>query len=169
MNGADTDIQKQHLFGRWRFNADTGDLFDGETTTRLEPQVAKLLKYFLNHQNTLTSHDELIALVWEDRIVSDDAINRCVSILRHILSPDDKNAYIETVVRRGFVSHFPAPPAVKPPSQQATRRRNRLILLAMAGLSAILFYSAFERYMHTPAEVQTPARTSDSGLAERGH
>ena len=95
MNGTDTDIQNQHLFGRWRFDANTGDLYDGESTTRLEPQVAKLLEYFLDHQNTLTSHDELITLVWEDRIVSDDAINRCVSILRHILSPDDKNAYID--------------------------------------------------------------------------
>lgn len=29
-------------FGRWRFATDAGDLTDGKSTTRLEPQVAKL-------------------------------------------------------------------------------------------------------------------------------
>jgi DNA-binding winged helix-turn-helix (wHTH) protein len=89
-------------FGRWSFSVDTGDLNDGETSTRLEPQVGKLLGYFLNNQNKLVSRDELIASDWGNRIVSDDAINRCVSILRQTLSPDDKNAYIETVSSRGL-------------------------------------------------------------------
>ena len=108
MNSADRDILGLHAFGRWRFDAGTGDLSDGTTTTRLEPQVARLLEYFLTHQDTLLSRDELMASVWDNRIVSDDAINRCISILRQTLSPDDRNAYIETVVRRGFISHFPA-------------------------------------------------------------
>lgn len=100
----------QYEFGNWRFNADVGELCDGENTTRLEPQVGKLLAYFLDNQNTLASRDQIINAVWEGRIVSDDAINRCVSILRQILTPEDKNAFIETVVRRGFISHFPAAP-----------------------------------------------------------
>ncbi len=158
MNSADSNIQKQHLFGRWRFNADTGDLYDGETTTRLEPQVAKLLDYFLSHQNRLTSRDELIAAVWDERIVSDDAVNRCISILRHMLSPDDQNAYIETVVRRGYISHFPASPAEKPHTVQSPRRRNYLILAAFVSLTAIIFYSAVERFTYTPAEVQVEQR-----------
>lgn len=60
MNSADRDTAANHSFGGWRFDAGTGDLFDGETTTRLEPQVAKLLDYFLRHQDTLISRDELI-------------------------------------------------------------------------------------------------------------
>ena len=95
-----------YYFGLWRFNANSGNLSDEVSTTRLEPQVAKLLAYFFAHQNTLTSRDELIADVWENRSVSDDAINSCISILRQILTPDDKNKFIETTVRRGFVSHF---------------------------------------------------------------
>ena len=55
---ADNGMPEPHAFGRWRFNAHTGDLFDGATTTRFEPQVAKLLDYFLRHQNTLISRDE---------------------------------------------------------------------------------------------------------------
>ena len=96
-------------FGRWRFNADTGNLSDGDSVNRLEPKVAALLGYFLNHQHKLVSRDELIATVWGGRSVSDDAITRCVSILRQTLSPDDKHRYIETVVRKGYIAHFPPP------------------------------------------------------------
>jgi len=140
-----------HLFGRWRFDANTGDLSDGAVVTRLEPQVAKLLNYFLSHQEVLTSRDELIAAAWGGRVVSDDAINRCVSILRHILSPDDKNAYIETVIRRGFVSHFPPAPvaAARVPDAPAQASPNRpgrppktaiALATAFAVLAAALLY-----------------------------
>lgn len=144
-----------HLFGQWRFEVSTGDLFDGKTSTRLEPQVAKLLDYFLIHQNTLTSRDELIASVWENRVVSDDAINRCISILRSHLTPDDKNAYIETVIRRGFISHFPAPPDVadapagsgksKAPVQASRQRGKRaaLLLALLLGVAAVLLFQLF--------------------------
>ena len=158
MNSADSDKPERHSFGHWHFNANSGNLSDGETSTRLAPQVAKLLEYFLDHQNTLTSRDQLIATVWESRTVSDDAINRCVSILRQIMSPEDKNAYIETVVRRGFISHFPAPQISTPQQSQQHKRRNRLALLVFAGLSAVFFYSAFERFNDSPAGVQFPLR-----------
>lgn len=112
-------------FGRWRFHVDTGDLEDGTNTLRLEPQVARLLDYFLINQETLISRDTLIGAVWDGRVVSDDAVNRCISILRQKLTPDDRNAYIETVMRRGFISHFPSPieaaVAPEPDPSQETR------------------------------------------------
>lgn len=109
MNGTGGESPAIRAFGRWRFHVDTGDLLDETTTLRLEPQVARLLDYFLIHQQTLISRDTLIGAVWDGRVVSDDAVNRCISILRQKLSPDDRNAYIETVIRRGFISHFPSP------------------------------------------------------------
>ena len=144
-----------HAFGRWRFDANTGDLSDGATTTRLEPQVAKLLDYFLRHQDTLISRDELMAAVWENRVVSDDAINRCISILRQTLSPDDKNAVIETVVRRGFISHFPSAPAEPAPTAQRPRRSNYVILTALAAVAAVIVYGAFRLFPATSP--QAPA------------
>lgn len=127
-------------FGRWCFSTDTGELRDGDLTTRLEPQVAKLLEYFLTHQNVVISRDELIESVWGNRIVSDDAINRCVSILRQTLSPDDKQAYIETVVRKGYLAHFP-PPALKHPDEiLPVRHRSRLLMAVLAVLVVLLVY-----------------------------
>jgi len=131
------DNQDRFVFGRWRFDADAGDLSDGETTTRLEHQVAKLLHHFLINQNIVMSRDELMAAVWDNRIVSDDAINRCISILRQILSPEDKSAYIETVVRRGYVAHFPPAPVTEPPVAKPVQRRRFPILIAAAILPIV--------------------------------
>lgn len=147
MNDTDTDNPERHVFGRWSFNVASGDLYDGETTTRLEPQVAKLLAHFLARQHTVISRDELIAAVWANRIVSDDAINRCISILRHILSPEDKHAYIETVVRRGYLAHFPPSPAEELRAAWPRRRRNYLILVAFAGIAAVILYSTVGQYI----------------------
>ncbi len=136
----------EHSFGVWHFDADTGDLSDGKTTTRLEPKVAKLLAFFLDHQHRLITRDELIATVWDGRTVSDDAINRCISILRQKLSADDKNAFIETVVRKGYIAHFP--PALEGVVEagwarqvaQTVRGGGMSILLAIAGIVALMLY-----------------------------
>src|SRR6056297_127649 len=160
VNGAGGDDRPAlHEFGRWRFDPGTGDLCDGAATTRLEPQVARLLEYFLIRQDTLISRDELMAAVWDNRVVSDHAVNRCISILRNQLTPDDRNAYIETVVRRGFISHFPPPPdpssdsssdrpsgaaapASEPAAQQSPSGR-RWMPVALAGLAAAVVFSVF--------------------------
>jgi TolB-like protein/DNA-binding winged helix-turn-helix (wHTH) protein len=160
MNGADRDHPDLHAFGRWRFDAGTGDLADGATTARLEPQVAKLLDYFLSHQDTLISRDELMAVVWENRDVSDDAVNRCISILRQTLSPDDKNAYIETVVRRGFISHFPRALAGTTPSAQRPRRRKLWMFGALAGVASLILFGAFRMLSDSSPPVHTAKRTA---------
>jgi len=147
MNNTDRGIPEPQAFGRWRFDINTGDLFDGTSTTRLEPQVAKLLAFFLVHQNTLISRDELISAVWQDRTVSDDAINRCVSILRQLLTPDNKNAYIETVVRRGFISHFPDASSETASATQPARSRKILVLASLVGIFAVLLYGVVGHQM----------------------
>ncbi|MCB1607888.1 MAG: winged helix-turn-helix domain-containing protein, partial [Xanthomonadales bacterium] len=142
------DKASEHSFGAWRFHADTGDLDDGESITRLEPKVARLLAFFLAHQHRVITRDELIATVWENRVVSDDAINRCISILRQKLSPDDKNALIETVVRKGYLAHFPPAPSVDVEAgwttqvAQTVRQWAKLVLfaVAVAGAATLMFY-----------------------------
>ncbi|MEJ8567762.1 winged helix-turn-helix domain-containing protein [Elongatibacter sediminis] len=131
------DTGRHYRFGQWHFNANTGDLADAQSTTRLEPQVGKLLEYFLGHQEQVISRDELIAHVWDNRVVSDDAINRCISILRQLLSPDDKSAYIETVIRRGYIAHFPPAPEARRGSMRFSGRRKYLALALLGTLAVV--------------------------------
>ncbi|MEE4145211.1 MAG: winged helix-turn-helix domain-containing protein [Halieaceae bacterium] len=146
-------------FGRWRFSADTGDLTDGEACVRLEPQVGKLLAYFLGNQHQVISRDELIASVWANRTVSDDAINRCVSILRQTLSPDDKSAYIETVVRKGYLAHFPPAAADNPAGARPASRQGFLRLAALA-CAVVLLLLAGAYYVAGNGQIEPARRTA---------
>lgn len=165
MSNTKQGIKGSQAFGRWRFDATTGDLCDGTTTTRLEPQVAKLLAYFLVHQNKLITREELISAVWEDRTVSDDAINRCVSILRQLLSPDDKNAYIETVVRRGFISHFPDASSETASAAQPVRSKKIVVLAALAGIFTLLFFGIVGDRMEKSREIQSAQHEGSPTIA----
>ena len=166
MKAADTAEPTSRAFGRWRLDAATGDLFDGASTVRLEPRVSRLLEYFLAHQDRLITRDELMAAVWDDRIVSDHAVNRCISILRQILSPDDKNACIETVVRRGFISHFPPSLEASTPAQDTETAsplpgNARLWMLgALAVVLALVLFGAWRMADDSsapgPLRVETP-------------
>ena len=142
-------------FGCWRFDAETGDLEDEQTTIRLEPQVAKLLEHFLTHQHKLLSRDDLIKSVWGSRIVSDDAINRCVSILRQTLTPDDKQAYIETIVRKGYLAHFPPAAGTGSPAKQ-TKDHGKRLMAVFAVLIVVLVFVVFSNLDVPPTTVHKP-------------
>lgn len=99
-------MENSYQFDNWIFKPDAGDLITGEKEMRLEPKVARLLEYLILNQNRVITREELIEKVWENRIVSSDPINRCISIIRQTLNPEDKSAYIETVPKKGYLSHF---------------------------------------------------------------
>lgn len=157
MTGAEnSDKTRLIFFGRWSFNSDVGELCDAKNSIRLEPQVAKLLEHFLAHQNRIISRDELIAAVWKNRVVSDDAINRCVSILRQILTPENKSAYIETVVRKGYLTHFPHAQDSGPDAVTPARIRNYLLPAALAAVVALFLYAVAGKIGEPSPEVRAP-------------
>ncbi len=102
-------------FGAWNFYPDTHVLERGENTIVLEPRVARLLEYFLANPGDVLSHDQLVAFVWDDRVVSDDAIRRAVSALRHALAADGTDKLITTVPKKGYLANLPPAAAVPPP------------------------------------------------------
>lgn len=93
-------------FDNFRFDSISGELTTQDHQQRLEPAVARLLCFFLDNNNELLSRDIIIEVVWEGRVVSDDTLNRGISILRQTLNPNDKAAYIRTIPKRGYQSRF---------------------------------------------------------------
>lgn len=69
---------------------------------KLEPKVADLLDYFLANPNLTLSREDIIETVWRGRIVTDDALNRCVSLLRNCLDSESPHKYIKTIRKRGY-------------------------------------------------------------------
>ena len=95
-------------FGSIRFNSDNGELITAEGSKHLEPTVANLLVFFLENTERVLSRDEIMEAVWTGKVVSDDTINRAVSLLRNALDPRNKSSYIKTVPKRGYEVSFPA-------------------------------------------------------------
>lgn len=82
---------RRHLFRR-----------DGKLVA-LEPQVFDLLALFVVRAGDLIDRDEMLATVWDGRIVSEAAISSRISAVRRAIGDSGKaQGMLKTVPRRGF-------------------------------------------------------------------
>lgn len=69
----------------------------------LEPRVFRLIVCLIENRDRVVSKDELIERVWDQRIVSDSALNTCINSARIAVGDNGKaQAVIKTFPRRGF-------------------------------------------------------------------
>lgn len=91
----------------------------------VEPLVFELICFLAANPNRVLSRDEIIAGVWQGRIVSDATIAGCVKSARKALGDSGgQQSRIRTVRGRGFrfvgdVSSAEPPPRAEPPAQPA--------------------------------------------------
>jgi transcriptional activator of cad operon len=89
--------------GTWSVDADTGEIFDGQTRERLEPKTMDLLRLLAARPDQVVSREQIMAALWPDVIVADDALARTLFKLRRALGDDAKSSrYIETLPKRGY-------------------------------------------------------------------
>lgn len=110
-------------FGDFELDRDTGELWEGGTSTRLQPQPAKVLEMLVAQPGELLTRDALQQHVWGDDTVVDfeQGLNWCVRRLREILHDTASNSrFIQTVPRRGyrFVAEVTEVAPVVPNSQR---------------------------------------------------
>ena len=96
----------------------------------MQPQVFDLLVHLLKHRDHVVSRDDLIALVWGGRIVSDSTLDSRINAARNAIGDNGKDQkLIRTIPRKGFRfvgavieqldSDPPAPPAPADTGQPA--------------------------------------------------
>lgn len=74
-----------------------------DNATRVEPRVMDVLVALAERAGEMVSRDELIRAVWKHPHVTDEALTRCVSLLRHALGDDrDRPRFLETIPKRGY-------------------------------------------------------------------
>jgi TolB-like protein/DNA-binding winged helix-turn-helix (wHTH) protein len=135
-------------FGAWNFDPDALVVSDGTTRVELEPRVGRLLEVFLAHPGEVLSHDALVHAVWDGRVVSDEAIRRAVSGLRHAIPAPGPTGYIRTVHKKGYVGCFPSP---RNENDGATGSANDA--------------EAFAAQLASPAPRRSPSRAMGAGVA----
>jgi TolB-like protein/DNA-binding winged helix-turn-helix (wHTH) protein/tetratricopeptide (TPR) repeat protein len=90
-------------FGPFTLNTETCELKAGGVPVAIEPQVLALLQLLIRHRDRLVTKDEIVAQVWNGRIVSDSAISSRIKSLRRALGDDGRRqAFVRTAPKLGF-------------------------------------------------------------------
>jgi DNA-binding winged helix-turn-helix (wHTH) protein/TolB-like protein len=86
---------------------------------RVEPRVMAVLTCLARHVGEVVTRDEFSAEVWGGRVVSDEALSRCISVLRQVFNDDSREPrFIRTIARIGYTL-VPTPTPLPPSAQDA--------------------------------------------------
>lgn len=128
---------------------------------QLQPRIMAVLVALARRPGDVVTRDELTASVWLGRVVSDDALNRCIAELRRVLRSDASPDPIVTLPRVGYrltlsvaagkPAHRDANPVAPttPEASVAWLRRPRNVWLAAGVLIFSIFSAAWWRQYAT--------------------
>jgi adenylate cyclase len=79
------------------------ELRAGGTIVPIEPQVFDILLHLIQHRDRVVTKDDLIASVWEGRIVSESTLTSRINAVRKAIGDSgEKQEFIRTLARKGF-------------------------------------------------------------------
>jgi adenylate cyclase len=92
-----------YLFADFSLDTDRRELRRGDGLLRLEPKAFDLLVYLIANRERVVSKDDLLAAVWNGRIVSESALTTCINAVRKVIGDNGKaQRRIKTLQRKGF-------------------------------------------------------------------
>ena len=92
-----------YTFEGHSLDSERRELRRGDDIVAVEPQVFDLLQCLIGHRGRVVSKDELLAEVWNGRIVSESTLSSRISALRHAVGDSgEQQRLIRTVARKGF-------------------------------------------------------------------
>src|SRR5271167_481745 len=117
-------IDTGFILATWEIRPRHGTLLrrDGPRSdpVRIEPRVMAVLVCLARHVGEVVTRDELSAEVWGGRVVSDEALSRCISLLRHVLDDNSREPrFIRTIARIGYTL-VPIPEPLEPDAAAAS-------------------------------------------------
>jgi TolB-like protein len=93
----------RYLFEDCVFDTGRRELHRGADAVSLAPQVFDLLDYLIRNRERVVSKDDLIAAIWDGRIVSDTAVTTRINAARSAIGDSgDEQRLIKTLPRKGF-------------------------------------------------------------------
>ena len=89
-------------FGDFALDTDRRELHRGPDPVGMAPQVFDLLEYLIENRNRVVSKDDLIAAVWDGRIVSDSALSTRINAVRCAIDDTGEDQrLVRTLPRKG--------------------------------------------------------------------
>ena len=75
----------------------------GAELVPIEPQIFDLLQHLIGHRERVVTKDDLIAEVWQGRIVSDSTLSSSITAVRHAVGDNgEQQRLIRTFARKGL-------------------------------------------------------------------
>lgn len=77
---------------------------ESSTVVQLDPKVADLLLFLIQHHTQILSREEILNALWEGQNVSDHVVTQAISELRKALDKIDPEAkqWVKTISKRGY-------------------------------------------------------------------
>lgn len=95
--------QVKFNFDNHTLDIDRRELHRGADLVAMQPQVFDLLVHLLKHRDHVVSRDDLIALVWGGRMVSDSTLDSRINAARNAIGDNGKEQrLIRTIPRKGI-------------------------------------------------------------------
>ena len=94
-------MSEVYRFGPFELQVDRHELLRAGAPLRIEPKPLEVLAELVRHAGELVTKTELMESVWEDRVVTESVIARCINKLRAALD-DESQTLICTVHGYGY-------------------------------------------------------------------
>ena len=92
-----------YLFEEFELDADRRELCRATNPIPVEPKVFDLLLYLIRNREHVVSKDDLIATIWNGRIVSESALTTCINAARAAIGDSgEAQRLIKTLPRKGI-------------------------------------------------------------------
>lgn len=93
----------QYWIGDFFIDLSRNQITQNKQPQTIAPKALAVLTYLAENQGRVVSHDELLAKVWHDTVVSPNTLQRSIAQLRKALGDDGKvQAYIKTHAKQGY-------------------------------------------------------------------
>jgi DNA-binding winged helix-turn-helix (wHTH) protein/pimeloyl-ACP methyl ester carboxylesterase len=90
-------------FGTYALDAGRRELRSGTELVRTEPQVFDILEYLIVNRERVITRDDLLAAIWDDRVVSESALSTRINAVRKAIGDSGASQhFIRTIPRRGL-------------------------------------------------------------------
>ena len=115
-------------------------LISNKKQSKIEPRVMAVLQVLLDNAGEAVSRDTFIDEVWDGNALSDDALNRTISILRRELRAFGYDGLVKTIPKRGYRLDYPdqtAPGMMRRSAKMPRLNRTNTGLPFWAGLRLV--------------------------------
>ncbi len=119
---------------------------------KIKPRTMQVLVYLARHAGEIISANELIASVWQGRVVGDGSVYQTINQLRQALGERNDDRYIQTIPKRGYrlvasVSAMDPAPSEEVSARAVGQLRRRKIGFALAGVLVLTLAVLGVRYI----------------------